>query len=135
MQNERGEIGRWWMSEAGSWSADLPRLNRYVMEGGHQDPGIPVQYGQLSILAHPTPDACTNSVSLLFSGFQQLDAEGNEALRNVIVSFEPEPATLLYRLLWLGLHHDESLIRMPMQDERVPLYLEFVRPRRAIEPN
>jgi hypothetical protein len=114
------------MSEAGSWSADLPRLNRYVMEGGHQDPGIPVQYGQLRVLAHPTGDACTNSVSLLLSGFQQLDAEGNEALRNVIVSFEPEPATL---------HHDESLIRMPMQDERVPLSLEFVRTRRAIEPN
>jgi len=115
IQAQNGDAGRWLARRAGSWGADIQRLEDYARDRGLNAPDLGNDYGELSELAHPTRNAAENSaaVSLWRLGLN----EDGRTIEEAIANLERSIPSMLYRLLWLALDEHETLVPLQL-DER-----------------
>ena len=118
LREQNGDAGRWLARRAGSWTADIGRLEDYARTRGHHAPDLGSDYGQLSELSHPTRNAAENSaaVSLWRLG---LNEEG-QTVEKTIESLGNLLAPTLYRLLWLAFDEHDTLVPLQLDDKNTP---------------
>jgi len=123
MPTLRGQAGRWLARQPNSWSADIGALEEYARGRGLNAPDLGSDYGELSGLAHPTRDAAENSAAIIL--WKNGMNEYGETVEDAITALENGCLGMLYRLLWLALDEDQSLIPLGLEDGRMPTALGF----------
>lgn len=119
----RGQAGRWLARQPNSWSADIAALEQYARDRGLNAPDLGSDYGELSGLAHPTRDAAENSAALIL--WRNGINEYGQTVENSIKALESGSLGMLYRLLWLVLDEDRSLIPLRLDEGGLPTALGF----------
>lgn len=114
---------KWLARQGDSWSADIKRLEEYSKSREPKAPLLGRYYGELSELAHPTRVAAENSVALTATRYA-INTEA-EAIRGARSEFEKELPELLYRLLWLVLDEDKTLIPLHVNENATPTAVQF----------
>jgi len=123
MQDLRGETGRWLARTPRSWSADIRRLDDYARGRGHRAPNLARDYGDITGLTHPTRDAAENSVALMTRRLG-INTAG-QAVEEARAGWETTIPALLYRLLWLVIDQDASLMPLHVQEGNMPTAVRF----------
>jgi len=118
-----GQPGRWLAGKADSWSADIPALERYAKGRGLLAPDLGTDYGELSELAHPTRSAAENSAALIV--WRQGINEYGETVEAAIAGLERGMSAMLYRLLWLALDEDPTIVPLHLDETRMPTVVAF----------
>ncbi len=103
--------------------AMLSSLQRHARGRGLNAPDLGSDYGELSGLAHPTRDAAENSAAIIL--WKNGMNEYGETVEDAITALENGCLGMLYRLLWLALDEDQSLIPLGLEDGRMPTALGF----------
>lgn len=125
MPNLRGQAGRWLAGQPNSWSADIATLETYAKGRGLDAPDLGSDYGELSELAHPTRSAAENSAALIL--WRQGINEYGQTVEDAISALEHGMAGMIYRLLWLALDQDSTLVPLQLDDAKMPTALAFCR--------
>jgi hypothetical protein len=86
-------------------------------------PDLGSDYGELSGLAHPTRDAAENSAALIF--WRNGINECGRTVEDAITALERGMSGTMYRLLWLALDEDTTLIPLQLDDSKMPTALGF----------
>jgi len=86
-------------------------------------PDLGSDYGELSGLAHPTRDAAENSAAIIL--WRNGVNEYGETVDGAMTALENSSFGMLYRLLWLALDEDPSLIPLRLDDGRMLTALGF----------
>lgn len=118
-----GQPGRWLAGQPNSWSADIAALERYARGRGLLAPDLGSDYGELSELAHPTRSAAENSAALIL--WRQGINEYGETVEAAIAGLESGMSAMLYRLLWLALDEDATLVPLQLDEKKMPTALAF----------
>jgi len=132
LREQNGDAGRWLARRAGSWTADIGRLEDYARARGNNAADLRNDYGLLSELSHPTRNAAENSasVSLWRLGLN----EDVNTVERAIENLERSIPSMLYRLLWLAFDEHDTLVPLGLSDENAPgamaLCEQFRRPNR-----
>jgi hypothetical protein len=123
IQVQEGDAGRWLARRSGSWQADIHRLEEYSRNRGNASPDLANDYGQLSELAHPTRDAAENSAAILL--WRRGLNEDGHTVEEAITNLEGSIPAMLYRLLWLALDEDPSLIPLQLDERNTGTAVRF----------
>jgi hypothetical protein len=123
MPNLRGQAGRWLAEQPNSWSADIATLETYATSRGLGVPDLGSDYGELSELAHPTRSAAENSAALIL--WNQGINEYGQTVEDAISALEHGMAGMIYRLLWLILDEDPTLVPLQLDETKMPTALAF----------
>jgi hypothetical protein len=118
-----GQPGRWLEGQGNSWSADIGALERYAKGRGVLAPDLGSDYGELSGLAHPTRSAAENSAAVIL--WKRGINEYGETVQAAIAGLERGMSAMLYRLLWLALDEDATLIPLQLDASRMPTAVAF----------
>jgi hypothetical protein len=118
-----GQPGRWLEGQGNSWSADIRALERYARGRGLLAPDLGSDYGELSELAHPTRSAAENSAAVIL--WKRGINEYGETVEAAILGLERGMSAMLYRLLWLALDEDATLIPLQLDANRMPTAVAF----------
>jgi len=130
MTNAAGEAARWLARQPNSWSADIGRLEEYARGRGHGAPNLGRDYGELSGLALPTPDAAENSAALIVRRLG-LDPNNQTILQSITALQEGIPG-MLYRLIWLVVDDHEDFIPLGVDENNMPAAAQFAEEHPAI---
>jgi hypothetical protein len=123
MPGLRGQAGRWLAGQPNSWSADIGSLEAYARGRGLNAPDLGSDYGELSELAHPTRSAAENSAALIL--WRQGINQDGQTVEEAISALENGMTGMIYRLLWLALDEDPTLVPLRLDDIRMPTALAF----------
>lgn len=123
MPNLKGEAGRWLAGQPNSWSAEIGKLEEYAKGRGLNAPDLGNDYGELSELAHPTRSATENSAALVL--WRARINQDGQTVEQAISALENGTAGMIYRLLWLALDEDPTLIPLRLDDGKMPTALAF----------
>ena len=127
IDGERGDAGKWLASRGGSWMAEIFMLEEYAKGRGHDAPDLGNDYGELSELAHPTRAAAENSAALTLWRLG-LNADA-VTVEQAIASLDEGMPAMLYRLLWLVLDEDVSLVPLGVDVKNMPTAMKFCEKR------
>ena len=123
MPNLKGQAGRWLAGQSNSWSADIGTLEAYAKGRGLSVPDLGSDYGELSELAHPTRSAAENSAALIL--WRQGINQDGQTVEEAISALEKGMAGMIYRVLWLALDEDPTLVPLRLDDSKMPTALAF----------
>jgi len=118
LREQHGDAGRWLARRAGSWAADIGRLEDYARGRGLNAPDLRNDYGELSELSHPTRNAAENSAAV---SLWRLGAnEDGYTIEQAIERLDNTIPSMLYRLLWLAFDEHDSLVPLQLNDRNTP---------------